>query len=100
MPSWDTLAIVESLVAHVTGWSVGFPAESSGVAESHTTCCSMTVTDSGLTATDATGAGGGGGGGGGGADWFAVSVPEPPTFVIRVHVRQKYREQQRYVLRT
>jgi len=64
MPSWDTVATVVSLVAHVTGWSVGFPAESSGVAVSHTTCCSITLADSGLTATDAAVAGGGGGGGG------------------------------------
>ena len=76
MPSVDTVATVASLVAHVTGWSVGFPAESSGFAESHTICCSITLTDSGLIATDATGAGGGGGGGGG---WLAVSIPEPPT---------------------
>src|SRR5437016_14324581 len=97
MPSWDTVATVVSLVAHVTGWSVGFPAESSGVAESHTTCCSITVTDSGLTATDATGAGGGGGGGGGGAGWFAVGVPLPPPLLVLLHVGQKYRGQHRYM---
>jgi len=59
------VATVESLVAHVTGWSVGVPVESNGVAVSQTTDCSITLAESGLTATDATGAGGGGGGGAG-----------------------------------
>jgi len=79
------VAIVVSLVAHVTGWSGRSSGGIERSRESQTICCSITVTDSGLTATDATGAGGGGGGGA--VDWRQPA--RPVTLLILVHVRQK-----------
>jgi hypothetical protein len=65
-PRASTVATDVSLAAHVTvAPFTGFPAESVRIGVSHSICPSTTLDDSGLTATDVTGAGGGGGGGGG-----------------------------------